>query len=153
MCAGTTRRWLLWGVGAGVVAFVVKGLAVLAYVSLTGDDANPQEIYGTGASGGLWTVVLATFFIAFVTPLGEEFLFRGVVASALLRYGPLLGVVGSALIFALFHGINLVFPAAFVTGLIAGEIFRRSGSIWPAVIVHVMVNLPTIPVMVLMSGA
>jgi uncharacterized protein len=34
------------------------------------------------------------------------------------------------------------------SGKIAAEIFRRSGSVWPAVIVHVVVNLPTIPVMV-----
>ncbi len=57
--------------------------------------------------------------------------------------------MGSALIFAVFHGINPVFAAALVAGLVTGEIFRRSGSIWPAVMVHVVVNLPTIPVMVL----
>jgi NAD(P)-dependent dehydrogenase (short-subunit alcohol dehydrogenase family) len=28
------------------------------------------------------------------------------------------------------------------------EIFRRSGSVWTAVVVHVVFNLPTIPVMV-----
>ena len=39
---------------------------------------------------------------------------------------------GSALIFAVFHGINPVFAAALVAGLVTGEIFRRSGSIWPA---------------------
>jgi hypothetical protein len=36
-----------------------------------------------------------------------------------------------------------------VVGLIAAEVFRRSGSVWPAIIVHVIVNLPTVPVMVL----
>jgi membrane protease YdiL (CAAX protease family) len=77
----------------------------------------------------------------------------GVVTNALLRYGPFIGVAGSALIFALFHGTNLVFPAALVAGLITGEVFRRSGSVWPAVVVHVVVDLPTIPVMVLASEA
>lgn len=38
-------RWLLIGVGAGLAAFVVKGLAILAYIQLTGDSANPQEVY------------------------------------------------------------------------------------------------------------
>jgi hypothetical protein len=99
------------------------------------------------------SLVLATLFLSVLTPLGEEFLFRGVVTSALLRYGPFVGVVGGALIFALFHGINPVFPAALVTGLVAGEIFRRSGSIWPAVVVHGVVNLPTVPVLVLASMA
>lgn len=149
----TTYRWLFIGVAAGVIAFVIKSIAILVYISLTGESTSPQEIYATGASGGIMTVVLATFFLAVITPIGEEFLFRGVVTTALLRYGPVVGVVGGASIFAVFHGINMVFPAALVVGLIAGEIFRRSGSIWPAVVVHTVVNLPTIPVMVLANVA
>ena len=142
-------RWLLIGVGGGLLAFVVKTVAILAYVQLTGDSANPQTMYAEGAGGGALSLILATLFLGIVTPLGEEFLFRGVVANALLRYGPFIGVVGSALIFALFHGISIVFPAALVVGLINAELFRRSGSVWPGVVVHIVFNLPTIPVMVI----
>lgn len=149
----TTARWLIVAAGVGVGAFVVKIFAIVGYIALTGDTSNPQEIFATGASGGIWTVALATFFLAVLTPLGEEFLFRGVVTNALLRYGPAVGVVGGALVFALFHGINPVFPAALVCGLAAGEIFRRSGSVWPAVTVHAVFNLPTIPLLVLAQAA
>jgi membrane protease YdiL (CAAX protease family) len=145
----TSWRWIGVGVLLGVGTFLVKGASILLYVWLTGDDRNPQEIYGTGASSGMMAAVAATIFMSLLTPLGEEFLFRGVIASALLRHGPLVGVAGSAIVFAVFHGFNMVFPAALVTGLAAGEIFRRSGSIWPAVAVHVVVNAPTIPVMLL----
>ena len=62
-------------------------------------------------------------------------------------------MVGSAFVFALFHGINPVFPAAIVGGLAAGELFRRSGSIWPAVTLHAVLNLPTIPMLVLAEAA
>jgi membrane protease YdiL (CAAX protease family) len=142
-------RWLLIGFGAGVVAFVLKGLAIMAWIQITGGDTkNVQALYAVGGSGGIPSLVLATFFLAILTPLGEELLFRGVVANALLHYDSFIGVVGSSLIFALMHGINNVFPAALVVGLIAAEVYRRSGSIWPAVVVHVVVNLPTIPVMV-----
>ncbi len=85
----TSIRWLLIGFAAGLLAFVAKSVAILAYISLTGDDSSPQNIYATGARGGLWTAVLATFLFAFVTPLGEEFLFRGVVTmrcSATVRW-------------------------------------------------------------------
>lgn len=149
----TSWRWILIGTAVGVLAFVAKGAAILAYVALTGDERTPQDVYATGASGGTWTMIATTFFLSIVTPIGEEFLFRGVVTTALLRYGGVIGVVGGAVIFAIFHGINMVFPAALVTGLAAGEVFRRSGSIWPAVMVHVMVNLPTIPVMLLAKAA
>lgn len=145
----TSRRWLLIGVGAGVVAFGVKGLAVMAYTAITGDTANPQTIYAEGGSGGVLSLILATVFLGFLTPLGEELIFRGVIANVLLRHGPVFGVVSSALIFAFMHGINIVFPAALVMGLVGAELLRRSGSVWPAVVVHVVFNLPTVPVMVL----
>lgn len=116
---------------------------------MTGHDTNPQQVFATGASGGLMTAVLATVFVGVVAPIGEEFLFRGVITNAWLRHGAVVGVGGSALLFALFHGINLVLPVALITGIAAGEVFRRSGSIWPAVVAHGVVNLPTIPVMLL----
>ena len=55
-----------------------------------------------------------------------------IVTNALLRYDPFAGVMGSTVIFALMHGINNIFPAAVVAGLATAEVFRRSGSIWPA---------------------
>ncbi|MBE9180162.1 CPBP family intramembrane metalloprotease [Oculatella sp. LEGE 06141] len=143
-----SRRWLLIGVGAGLVAFMVKGLAVLVYIAITGDSSTPQTIYAEGGSGGVLSLILATLFLGVLTPLGEELLFRGVIANVLLRYGPVFGVVSSALIFALMHGINIVFPAALVMGLVGAELLRRSGSVWPAIVVHIVFNLPTVPVMV-----
>ncbi|WP_373289665.1 CPBP family glutamic-type intramembrane protease [Aureimonas glaciei] len=71
----------------------------------------------------------ATFFLSVVTPMGEEFLFRGVVTTALLRYGAFCGVVGGALVFATLHGMNMIFPAALVIGLIAE---RRCAEVAPS---------------------
>lgn len=126
---------------------------LVALVQLTGVKTDLQDVYATGGSGGMLSLILATVFLGIVTPLGEEFLFRGAVANALLRYGRIIAVVGSAIIFAVMHGINFVFPAALIAGLVTAEIFRRSGSIWPAVVVHVVFNLPTVPAMVLASNA
>jgi membrane protease YdiL (CAAX protease family) len=148
----TSRRWLFAGLGVGVLAFVAKGIAVLAFTALTGVGHSPQGVYAAGGSGGIASLVAATFLIGIVVPIGEEFLFRGVITTALLRFRPIIAVVGSALIFALLHGISIIFPAALVLGLVAGEIYRRSGSIWPAVVVHMVYNLPTVPVMVLAAG-
>lgn len=145
----TTTRWLLIGVGAGLVAFVLKGLAGMAYVAITGDSSTPQTVYAEGGSGGVLSLVLATAFIGLLTPLGEELLFRGVLTNALLRYGPFVGVVGSTAIFALAHGVNIVLPAAVVMGLFGAELVRRSGSVWPGVVVHAVFNLPTVPALVL----
>ncbi|MGJ6968639.1 lysostaphin resistance A-like protein [Streptosporangium sp. G11] len=90
-------------------------------------------------------------FLAVLTPIGGEFLFRGVVTNALLRYGPVVGVLSSSMVFALFHGINIAMSTALVVGVIAAETMRRSGSIWPAVAVHV-VNNTGLPLFVLITG-
>lgn len=148
----TSGRWLLISVGVGLVAFVLKSLAILAWVQITGDTNNVQDVYGDGAGGGLLSLVLSTVFIAIFSPLGEELLYRGIVTNALLRYGPFVGVVGSTVIFALMHGINNIFPAAVVAGLATAEVFRRSGSIWPGLVVHFVFNLPSFLLMVLFSS-
>ncbi|MBB4858725.1 membrane protease YdiL (CAAX protease family) [Novosphingobium chloroacetimidivorans] len=149
----TTRRWLFLGVGAGVLTFVAKGLVVMAFTAVTGIGDSPQGVYADGGSGGWLSLVTATFLIGIFVPLGEELLFRGLVTTVLLRYGARIGVGGGALLFALLHGISIVFPVAVLQGLVAGELYRRSGSLWPGVIVHVICNLPTVPVLVLTSGA
>jgi membrane protease YdiL (CAAX protease family) len=85
------------------------------------------------------------------TPVGEELLFRGVVMRGLLRYGAVVAALGSSVVFALFHGIDMALPTALVVDVVAAETARRSGSIWPAVAVHVVNNLG-LPLFVLIFG-
>ncbi|WP_017584816.1 CPBP family intramembrane glutamic endopeptidase [Nocardiopsis ganjiahuensis] len=148
----TTWRWMLVGAAWGVAALVAKGALVLGITALTGFDDNPQGMYYEAAGGGTVALILTILFLSVLTPVGEEFLFRGVIANALLRHGPLVGVLGSSAIFALFHGVNIILPAAFVVGVVAAEVMRRSGSIWPAVAVHVVNNL-ALPLLVLFTGS
>lgn len=148
----TSRRWLLIGLAAGAATFVAKGLVVIGFTALTGIGDSPQGVYAAAGSGGAVSLVTATFLIGVLVPIGEELLFRGVVTTALLRYGAVVGVVGGALLFALLHGLNIVFPVAVLQGIVAGELYRRSRSLWPSIVVHMMCNLPTVPVLVL-SGA
>ena len=72
-------------------------------------------------------------------------LFRGVVANALLRYGKIAGLLGSAIVFAAVHCPNLAAVTAVIIGVIIGvinaELFRRSRSIWPGVVAHAVNNL------------
>jgi len=147
----TTWRWLALGLVGGVVAFLLKGLLNAAVVAVLGSD-DPQSEYYDAAGGGVLPLVLTFVFLAVLTPLGEELFFRGVLTNALLRHGPVVAVLSSSVVFALFHGINLALPSALVVGLIAAELMRRSGSIWPAVLVHTVNNLG-LPLAVLIFGA
>lgn len=62
------------------------------------------------------------------------------LANFLFRWGPWVGVLVSAAIFAVAHGINSVMPLAFVIGLATGLLLRFSDSIWPGILVHMGVQ-------------
>lgn len=147
----TSWRWVLLGVAAGVVAFVLKGLLNTGIIAVAGFSSDPQGDYYDAAGGGVVPLILTFVFLSVLTPIGEEFFFRGVVTNALLRYGPVIGVLSSSVFFAVVHGINMALPSALVVGIIAAEVMRRSRSIWPAVIVHA-VNNAALPLLVLLTG-
>jgi uncharacterized protein len=148
----TTWRWMGLGAAAGVVAFLLKGVVNAAVIAVVGPVPDVQGPYYASAGGGVLPLILTFVFIAVLTPVGEELFFRGVIANALLRYGPVVGVLSSSAIFALGHGINIALPTAFVVGIIAAELMRRSGSVWPAVAVHAVNNLG-LPIFVMITGA
>ncbi|AMM20157.1 hypothetical protein AX769_08245 [Frondihabitans sp. PAMC 28766] len=136
-------RWMFIGVGGGAVVWVLARILVTLFTLIFGAQENVQATYDTAAQGGTIALILSTLFLGVLTPIGEEILFRGVVANVLLRWGWIAGVLGSTIIFAVFHGLtgfNIAMITAFVEGFIAAELFRRTGSIWPGVIVHIVNN-------------
>ncbi|HEY3685279.1 MAG TPA: type II CAAX endopeptidase family protein [Streptosporangiaceae bacterium] len=137
----TTVRWLLIGLAGGVLAFVLKFPVTKIYVGLTGYTGNPQAMWASAAADGVVLTVLAFLFLGVLTPIGEELLFRGVIATALLRYGAVAGVLGSAVVFAVLHGNIVTALSGLIVGLIAGELRRRSDSVWPGVAAHIVFNV------------
>ncbi len=85
--------------------------------------------------------------IGIVPPLVEEFFFRGYLLTALLAIGrPVWGILGSALLFGLFHllvvdsfALERFIPTTLL-GLLLGWIAWKTGSIWPGVAMHVTHN-------------
>lgn len=49
-------------------------------------------------------------------------------------------MVISAAIFGIVHGLSVIFILAFMVGLITGALFRKTGSIYPCLVVHVAYN-------------
>ncbi|MCP2094856.1 MULTISPECIES: CPBP family intramembrane glutamic endopeptidase [Actinosynnema] len=133
-------RWLLAGVGAGAVCFALSWPVAAAFDRFFPGSEVVQEGYRDAAAAGAGSLVVTVVLGGLLTPLGEEALFRGVLANSLLRWGPWVAVPVSAAVFAVAHGINDVLPIAFVVGLATGLLLRLSGSVWPGVLVHVVYN-------------
>lgn len=151
---GAAPRHLAAAAALGVVAYVVGTVFSIAYMTVSGDTQVVQSSYQAAAAASWWSLVLTVVAGVVVTPLGEEAFFRGVLANALLaRYRAWIGVIASAAIFALAHGINPVLPAAFVVGVLAAVLFRWSGSVWPGVVLHGANNLVALLVPLLLARA
>ena len=82
-------------------------------------------------------ILLSLQALAIVTPISEELLFRGFVLRGLLPsigHGP--AVVATALLFSVLHLEPQVMIPLFITGLVLGMLYVRTGSVWPCVAAH-----------------
>ncbi len=107
---------------------VVGLLSALTNVQI---NTNVGQVF-TGAP--LWFFV----FTALIEPINEEIFFRGFLV-------PRIGVLPSAIVFGLAHysynstfGIEVI--AAFIFGLLSGYIYKRTNSLYPGMLAHVLVN-------------
>ncbi len=135
-------RWVPWSVLLICVAMVplgqiaANGLSQLLAPVLPTPERALEEMLGllnVEATPAWQLYVLIGVLPAFC----EEFAFRGVLLHALhKRMGPTLLICVTAVIFGLFH-LNYfrVFPTAFL-GLLMGFLTLATGSLWPAVLVH-----------------
>jgi membrane protease YdiL (CAAX protease family) len=78
--------------------------------------------------------------IAVFVPIVEEAACRGLGFRLLEAFGQPVAIVGSAIAFALAHGAVIDFPWVLVTGLGLGYLRSRSGSLYPCIALHAVVN-------------
>jgi uncharacterized protein len=138
---------LLAGAGLGVVALVVTVGATMALERL-------GVPLGEGRPD---TTVLGLLILGLFVPVAQELLLRGVITTALLRHGALVGILGSAVVSAGAAVLVLVFlptasvgvVAAAVVGLLAAVLLRRTGSVWPGVVAHVVCNAAALALVVI----
>ncbi len=135
----TSARWPWVGAALGVVAVGLSFVIGHVYFSFI-TEPNTQGDFQAAAKAGALSLLVLVVSGAILTPLGEEFVFRGVFANGLNRYGWWPGVVGSAIIFGAVHGPSVIFFNAVTAGMLTGILMRKTGSVWPGAVVHVVYN-------------
>ena len=133
-------RWLLAGAGTGLLGLV--GFWVLAW-SAQNAGAVPQlqrafldASQGTPAQFGLLLMLGGL-----LGPFGEEVLFRGVLYTWLRRWGWVLAILVSSVVFGVLHGLTPVFLLhATAMGALLALLYEKSGSLWPGVLAHGLHN-------------
>ncbi len=114
-------------------------------VRLVGDPggSNPLLELVLGSHDPLALGLLALTAVV-LAPLFEETIFRGALLPVLAaRFGPLMGVLLSGLLFAMAHiSVGELAPLT-VLGVGLGLVRLRSGRLWPSVLMHGLWNAVT----------
>ena len=75
-----------------------------------------------------------------ISPILEEYAFRGVLLNCLSKYGRFFALIMTSIIYALAHGsISEIFPSL-IMGYLLGKMMLNYGSIWPSIITHILAN-------------
>jgi membrane protease YdiL (CAAX protease family) len=78
---------------------------------------------------------------AIIAPIIEEIFFRGFIFAGLQKRWPwpVAGAI-SALLFAILHFVPTSYLPIFILGFIFAYLYYRAGSIWPAILMHMLTN-------------
>lgn len=136
------RRPTSWGLAGGLALGLLVSLLIVAQLL--------EPVLGAGEEQGLdptgWDADRAPAFAlnAIVTavlgPLVEELLFRGIGFYLLVQFGEVAAVAVTGIAFALTHGIAVGLPVFFIIGVGLGFIRSRTGSLYPALLLHAAFN-------------
>lgn len=90
-------------------------------------------------------VVIALFSIAVITPLFEEFLFRGLVMHELMTaVRPWLAILLQAALFGIAHGVLFQSLFTFVIGILLGIVYYRTQNLKTVALCHGAFNVSVI---------
>lgn len=132
-----------WGRAAGLVVLALVAIWAAGWVlNFALEAGKEQGLVPDGWDGSRAAPFVANFLVvALAAPLVEELLFRGVgfgLVSAFL--GPVPAVAVTGLAFGLAHGLVVALPVLSLFGVILGWLRWRTGSVYPAMILHGIFN-------------
>ena len=142
---GLTRLPLRRAAGWTLAAIAGWYAFALSYAALVQAEGKQDTLDALGASDGLAWLVTATLLVVVVAPFAEEIFFRGFCYRALRnRFGrwtaaAIVGVVFSSIHFTGPDTLALLPPLA-VLGILFCLLYERTGSLYPAIALHIVNN-------------
>jgi hypothetical protein len=127
---GLTAGWL-----PGWIAGTLRELLPMLDLGALG------AIQAALTEGPLWTRVVVVLGVAVGAPVVEELVFRGFMWWTIERaLGPIAALVGSSLLFGLYHMDPVQAFALLFTAFVLGWVRRVTGSIFPCIALHAVNN-------------
>jgi membrane protease YdiL (CAAX protease family) len=140
---GSRKDLLLRLLPVGITGGLLLGLFALGYVEVLRHIPASAEMIRKSqellAKIPGWRISYIVMGVVFA-PFAEEYLFRGLLFRALDReWGGWRAMVGSAAFFAIYHHPLSWLPVALL-GITNALLFKKSGRLAPAVILHMVYN-------------
>jgi membrane protease YdiL (CAAX protease family) len=142
--------YLLFGIALQFAVVILFAPLAVLLDSEGGGQALTEvlpEVQGTAIR------VVLVLSVAFVAPIVEELMFRGLLYRVIERWrGPAAALFGSAMIFSLFHLLGIgtqdpltaaavLVPQLFLVGIVLARQVQRHGRLGPAIFTHAGFNL------------
>lgn len=139
---GFKWRWLIYTVTLYIFQLIVVYIAytIVKTIWPVIDVDQVQDVYPFGhAAWGVWLSFATSVLVA---PVVEETLFRGILFGSLTkRFSAVWAALISSIVFGLLHGQTNVIIYTFFLGLILCWLYKRSGSIVPGILLHLLNNI------------
>ncbi len=137
------RRFGASAIGRLLIAYMVYLVALALYSALVVTPDQQDIARDLGLDSGTLAAAFSVVLIAGLAPVAEELFFRGMLFGGLrTRLSFLPAALISGAVFGSLHlttGASTV-PPLVLFGFLLAWVYERSGSIWPAVILHAINN-------------
>lgn len=132
--------WIVLAIMAVTLCFSLN--ALLGFSGLDKISQKYQEVAQTLYSGG---VLLEIITVGILGPICEELIFRGLMFRRMCEYTkPVIAVIASALVFAIYHGNIVQGVYAFVLGVVMAVCYQRFQTLWASIVIHVAANITSV---------
>ena len=127
------------------ILFILGGCAALAVnilfsvIGFTGSSATYEQVAEKQFALPIWAGII---LYGIVSPVAEEIVFRGIVYNRMHRqYGKWIAIIGSALLFGVYHGNVVQALYGFILGVLIAVMYEKYGSFAVPVILHSAANI------------
>lgn len=127
-----------------IISFIYAVIAQRFGLEDTGDMIQRiPETFGSGTVGFLLAVVV----VAIIAPIVEELFFRGFIYPVFRqRWGVVVAITVSGLLFALAHASLFLFVPVAVIGFVLAYLYERTESLGPPIMLHALNNFISVVV-------
>jgi len=138
------------GAAALISICSVMPTSLLAEFSIRLHPVDPEwmTLYLENLPNTTWEIILAAVTVVLVAPVAEEIIFRGLLQRVTATlWGPLPGILVSALLFGIVHGEPWFLFGLIGVGLVLAFIFATTGSVTACWVAHGLHNAVSLWVM------